>query len=469
MINFAKNPVFRRIALYFAAFISGGCILYWGNFSYQDIISTERSFTEKIIAQDGSGEVVLSYQKLALELSRAVLEYPNLDFTEESSVLESAKVEIVGGRFFETKVKLEILSSLLNNKLVAENARLDDEEKKGDLEIKIFGADNALISGSSVIISQDNEEKDKKISTDAGMVNFRSYGGKYSVKVSYDGYQDAFVEVEIVPSKKVSVDIILKKKVIAAKPSVSSSTESSAVQSIEGSTYQQVTVDTPRGSFNVRYMSFDLASGRIKMIVDTASDGDCLNDCPVKSLKSYVQDNGGFAGIHGTYFCPTSYPQCAGKTNTFYYKLFNGRLGQKINWENGLGDFHPFLMIDQSGSPRYYNSWAEARDLQMQTGISCRPNLVSSGQVVVTEADLDSEKEKTSKITHGFIGMKGQMIFAGVVYNATVLDSAAAVLALGIENALNIDGGGTTAMYYNGAYKAGPGRDMPNAIVFVRR
>jgi len=40
--------------------------------------------------------------------------------------------------------------------------------------------------------------------------------------------------------------------------------------------------------------------------------------------------------------------------------------------------------------------------------------------------------------------------------------------SLGAENAMNLDGGGSVAMVYNGSYKVGPGRNLPNAIIFAQ-
>ena len=40
--------------------------------------------------------------------------------------------------------------------------------------------------------------------------------------------------------------------------------------------------------------------------------------------------------------------------------------------------------------------------------------------------------------------------------------------ALGMDNALNLDSGGSTALW-SGGYKAGPGRNIPNAVLFVRK
>lgn len=44
-------------------------------------------------------------------------------------------------------------------------------------------------------------------------------------------------------------------------------------------------------------------------------------------------------------------------------------------------------------------------------------------------------------------------------------DFASIFKALSATNALNLDGGGSATLYYNG-YKFGPGRNLPNAIIF---
>jgi len=40
--------------------------------------------------------------------------------------------------------------------------------------------------------------------------------------------------------------------------------------------------------------------------------------------------------------------------------------------------------------------------------------------------------------------------------------------ALGARDALNLDGGGTSAMFIGGGYTVGPGRLLPNAIVLTK-
>jgi len=85
--------------------------------------------------------------------------------------------------------------------------------------------------------------------------------------------------------------------------------------------YQRQQVSTELGNFLIDIVSADLGSTRV--IIDTASDGNCIDNCPVLPLADYVSRSGAFAGINGSYFCPASYPSCNGKTNSFDTLLMN--------------------------------------------------------------------------------------------------------------------------------------------------
>jgi len=41
--------------------------------------------------------------------------------------------------------------------------------------------------------------------------------------------------------------------------------------------------------------------------------------------------------------------------------------------------------------------------------------------------------------------------------------------SLGATGALNLDTGGSAALYNSGRYVVGPGRDLPNAIIFAKK
>lgn len=227
-----------------------------------------------------------------------------------------------------------------------------------------------------------------------------------------------------------------------------------------GSGYSRQQVQTDAGTFTVSIIAADI--GSTKVIVDTASGGDCGNDCPVLSLADYVSRNGAYAGVNGSYFCPATYPSCAGKTNTFDTLLMN-KDKTYFNSDNNVYSNNPAVIFGGS-YVRFVGAASQwGRDTGIDSMISNYPLLVSAGNVVFGG---DDDPKKGSKGSRSFVADKGNMIYIGVVHNATVAESARVMKALGMSNALNLDDGGSTALW-SGGYKVGPGRNLPNVILFV--
>ena len=55
-----------------------------------------------------------------------------------------------------------------------------------------------------------------------------------------------------------------------------------------------------------------------------------------------------------------------------------------------------------------------------------------------------------------------------IVSGTTVPEAAYVMKALGVKHALNLDGGGSSAMYINGGYVVGPGRSLPNVVLLIK-
>lgn len=204
---------------------------------------------------------------------------------------------------------------------------------------------------------------------------------------------------------------------------------------------------------NYTVATFNLSSTTV--ITDTANDNDCPNDCPTKPLAQYISENGGRAGINGSYFCPPDYANCAGKVNSFDFSVWNNRHKKWINastlfW-GGRG-----MMIFRPGSAQFFPcaSCAGAPS-DITGGITNYPSLLSGGQVIVSDG---------AKGTRGGIGFGNDKLFLVVARGSSYYDLANIFKNLGATDALNLDGGGSTALY-DGRYKAGPGRSLPNAIV----
>lgn len=226
--------------------------------------------------------------------------------------------------------------------------------------------------------------------------------------------------------------------------------------------YSRQSVTTDVGSFTVSLIATDLNSTRV--IVDTASDGDCADNCPVLPLGAYVGRSGAFAGVNGSYFCPASYPNCAGKTNSFDTLLMN-KNKVYFNSANNVYSTVPAVIFSGSSARFVGQSLEWGRDTGVDAVIANHPLLVSGRQVVFGG---NSDPKQGSKGNRSFVATKGSTVFIGVVHSATVAESARALAALGMDNALNLDSGGSTALW-SGGYVVGPGRDIPNALLFVSR
>lgn len=229
-----------------------------------------------------------------------------------------------------------------------------------------------------------------------------------------------------------------------------------------GAGYSRQSVSSDAGVFTVSMIAADISSTRV--IVDTASPGDCGNNCPVLSLADYVSRNGAYAGVNGSYFCPVDYASCAGKTNTFDTLLMN-KDKVYFNSANNVYSSNPAVIFG-GGYIRFVGAASEwGRDTGIDSMISNYPLLLSGGNVAFGG---DDDPKKGSKGSRSFVANKGNNVYIGVVHSATVAESARVMKAMGMENALNLDNGGSTALW-SGGYKVGPGRALPNVILFVKK
>ena len=136
-----------------------------------------------------------------------------------------------------------------------------------------------------------------------------------------------------------------------------------------------------------------------------------------------------------------------------------------FNSGNNVYSTNPAVIFG-SGYIRFVSAASQwGRDTGVDGVLSNYPLLVNGGNI---SFGGDDDPKKGSKGARSFVANKGNTVYIGVVSNATVAESARVMKALGMENALNLDNGGSTALW-SGGYKVGPGRDLPNAILFVKR
>ena len=245
-----------------------------------------------------------------------------------------------------------------------------------------------------------------------------------------------------------------------AGPSVSAS-PSNSLPGAGATSYQAVSTDA--GTFNVVMISADLNSTRV--IIDTASDSDCSNNCPVLPLATYAQRSGAFAGINGSFFCPSDYPSCAGKTGSFDTLLMNKN---KVYFNSSNNVYSTVPLVYFTGNTMGVRSASEnwGRDTSVDAVIANHPLYIQGGNNVYGGS---SEEKLNNKGTRSFVANKGSAVYIGFIFDATASDAAKVLKVLGVDNALGLDQGGSTALWYNGRYLAGPGRNIPNALLFVHK
>jgi hypothetical protein len=260
---------------------------------------------------------------------------------------------------------------------------------------------------------------------------------------------------------QLKIDIDKKYSSIAAQTPIIPTVTINNTPPGNGYSYQAVKTDI--GTFNVAIIAADLNT--TKVIVDTASDSDCSNNCPVTSLGDYATRSGAYAGVVGPFFCPAEYPSCAGKTNSFDTLLMN-KNKHYFNSDNNKYSTVPLVVFTGNTMGVRGKSLDWGRDTGVDAVLANFPLYISGGNIVFGgsgDGKLNSIGPRT------FVAGKGNFAYIGIVYSATSTQAAKVLKTLGMDNALGLDQGGSTALWFNGAYKAGPGRNIPTALLFVRK
>lgn len=256
-------------------------------------------------------------------------------------------------------------------------------------------------------------------------------------------------------SQSAVVDKLIDKTLVAAVPAVPAAAAAPS-NALPADGYSRQKVSTPRGEFVI---SMVVATG-VRAMVETASESDCMDNCPTKSLAEHVAAAGGFAGINGAYFCPPDYPRCQGKTNSFDTLAVSGRTHAVLNRANNVYSTVPLVAFYGTRISFYDRTVDWGIDTSSQGALANHPRLLRGGSVATEDA--------SGKGTRGFVAQKDDRIVIGHVYAASLADTAEVLRTLGLSDALNLDGGGSSALWYQGGYKAGPGRGLPTAIVLVK-
>lgn len=247
------------------------------------------------------------------------------------------------------------------------------------------------------------------------------------------------------------------------------------------SSYEYKKIKTDRGSFTIDIVKIDLSDPDLKIISDTAQDFNCKTNCQAKSLYSYLANSSStvFAAINGTYFCSSR--GC--ETNYYFFPVYNTAKNILINedqlkyWTTG-----PLIAFDNNNKFYYFKDsrdfksvreFEEKNKVSLQALIGNKPRLVEDGKNALIEWEVDAG-QRNGKYLRNAIGYQdkgtnGQgLVYLVVARSATLDDLAVIMKELKMDYALNLDGGSSAALFYNDEYMVGPGRDIPNVLMFAK-
>lgn len=137
----------------------------------------------------------------------------------------------------------------------------------------------------------------------------------------------------------------------------------------------------------------------------------------------------------------------------------------------------PYFHIPQKGSPismEYYLRVADEEGFVLdgvREIVSGAPRLVQDGELVTDlEAGFTEARFTTASSSRTAIGVNadGKLLLISVPAGATIQQMRELSLAAGCVDAFNLDGGASSAMYYNGNYLTVPSRELTVTLqVFV--
>lgn len=241
-------------------------------------------------------------------------------------------------------------------------------------------------------------------------------------------------------------------------------------------TVKTVRVATSRGTFTTHQLLLDRRNTSWQIMTDTGDSTDCATDCTTLSVRDFARRHNAIAAFQGTYFCDDGV-NCLGGLNSYVFPIFNSWTRTMINQGQVKHTADPMVIFDTNNRPLYLPVGSafdtlpefEARyGVTVQAALSNSPAMVETGQSVLRDSAMDSSQRST-KASRAFLGWKGYLVYLVTVRSATLPDATAVATAMGLEYALNLDGGGSTALYDDGRHYAGPGRTVPNALVIRQR
>jgi exopolysaccharide biosynthesis protein len=234
--------------------------------------------------------------------------------------------------------------------------------------------------------------------------------------------------------------------------------------------YERKKIKTKFGDFTTDIITIDLTDPNISIITETADNHNCKKNCRARTLQSFVETSNAFAGMNGTYFDTSR-----SKLNYYFFPVFNSNSKKFINEDQlKYPTTGPIMAFDTNNKFYYFKDSREFKSVaafekkfgvKLQAAIGNKPRLIEEGWNYLIDWEVD-HNQATVKTSRNAIAYKDNKLYLVVTQKTTVPDLAEVLTELKMQYAINIDGGYSTALFYDGKMMSGPGRDIPNVIMF---
>jgi exopolysaccharide biosynthesis protein len=222
-------------------------------------------------------------------------------------------------------------------------------------------------------------------------------------------------------------------------------------------TNERKTFKVKSKSFSVQMVTVSLLHPKIQL--DVALAGNEIGK--VEDLSSIAKRNKAIVAINGTFF--DAYTKESFKTPYGYIVKNGERKHYGDNRSIFTFDYNSFANVIHEAE---YKEKMEVE--QIDGAIQAGPRLIVNGKIAL---DVKNEGFKDPKILTGggarsALGItKDHKLILITTGGATIPQLAEIMKQAGAYQAMNLDGGASSGLYYNGKYLTSPGRKISNAII----
>lgn len=227
-------------------------------------------------------------------------------------------------------------------------------------------------------------------------------------------------------------------------------------------TKKQQTFNVGQKQIKATILQIDLLSKDIQLGVAVANN----KIGTVDSLKHMATVNNAVAAMNGTYFDAYSN---TGIQNPFGYIVQNGTVVNK-----SPGDKRSVLVFTKDNQVEILSGQdfqIRVKEGQIYGALQAGPRLVTNGEVKVDPATEGFRDPKilTNSGSRSAVGVtRDHKLILVTIPGAKVTELAQVMLQVDAYQAMGLDGGASSGLYYQGSYLTSPGRELSNALLIYQ-